>query len=52
VVAKVDDATLTFENSDPLQLALFDAEVLEQPPPLAEEDRDEVDLASWTVRAG
>ena len=35
-VAKVGDATLTFENSDPLQLALFGAEVLEQPPPVAE----------------
>jgi hypothetical protein len=43
-VAKVGDAALTFENSDPLQVALFDAEVLEQPPPVAEEDRDQVDL--------
>src|SRR2546428_701137 len=43
-VAKVGDATLAFANSDPLQLALFDAEVLEQPPPVAEQDRDQVDL--------
>jgi hypothetical protein len=43
-VAKVGDATLSFENSDPLQLALFDAEVLEQPPPIAVQDRDQVDL--------
>lgn len=28
-VAEVDDATLTFEYSDPLQLALVGAEVLE-----------------------
>ena len=34
-VTKVGDATLSFENPDPLQLALFDAEVLEQPPPIA-----------------
>ena len=43
-VAKVRDATLSFENSDALQLPLFDAEVLEQPPPIAEQDRDQVDL--------
>jgi uncharacterized glyoxalase superfamily protein PhnB len=40
----VGDAALTFENSDPLQLARFDAEVLEQPPPIAQQDRDQVDL--------
>jgi hypothetical protein len=32
----VGDATLTFKNSDPLQLTLFDAEVLKQPPPIAQ----------------
>jgi hypothetical protein len=40
----VGDAALTFENSDPLLLARFDAEVLEQPPPIALQDRDQVDL--------
>ena len=40
----MDDATLTLENPDPLQLALLDAKVLEQPAPLAEQDRDQVDL--------
>jgi hypothetical protein len=35
-VAKVGDATLTFENSDPLQFALFGAEVLKQPPPITQ----------------
>src|SRR3989442_10693522 len=38
-VAKVGDATPAFPNSDPLQLALFHAEELEQPPPAAEDDR-------------
>jgi hypothetical protein len=43
-VVKVGDATITFENYGPLELALFDAEVLEQPSPLTAEDRDQVDL--------
>ncbi len=42
--AQVGDATLSFENSDPLQLTLFDAEMLEQPPPIAHQDRDQMDL--------
>jgi hypothetical protein len=40
----VDDATLAFEDPDPLQLALLGAEALEQPPPLAEQQLDQVDL--------
>ncbi len=43
-VAKVGHATFSLENSDLLQLALFGAEVLEQRPPFAEQDRDQVDL--------
>ena len=43
-IAKVGHAGFSFENSDPLQLPLFDAEVLEQPPPIAHQDRDQVDL--------
>jgi hypothetical protein len=40
----VNDASFSFENSDPLQLALIFAEVLKQPPPMAQQDRDQVDL--------
>jgi hypothetical protein len=36
----VGDATLTFENSDPLRFALFGVEVLKQPPPIAQQHRD------------
>lgn len=43
-VAKVGDAAFSFENSDALQFALFDAEVLEQAAALAEQDGDQVDL--------
>jgi hypothetical protein len=43
-VAKVGDATLAFANADPLQPALFDAEVLEQPPAVTQQDRDQVNL--------
>jgi hypothetical protein len=43
-VVQVDDVTLAFENSGPLQFAVFDAEVLDQAPPIAEQHRDQVDL--------
>jgi hypothetical protein len=39
-VAKVDNATLSFENPDPLQFALLDAEVLKQTPPVTQQDWD------------
>lgn len=42
-VAKVSHATVSFENSEPLQLALVDADVLKQPP-TAQQDRNQVDL--------
>lgn len=40
----VVDATVSFENSDPLQLALLDAEVFKQASSIAEQDRHQVDL--------
>src|SRR5438045_1456655 len=43
-IAKVDDAIVTFENSDPFQFALFDAEMLKQPPPIAHQNGDQVNL--------
>ena len=44
-VAEVGDAALA-RDPDPLQLALLDAEVLEQPPPVAHQDRHEADSIS------
>jgi len=41
---KVGDATLTFKDSDPLQLPMFNAEGARTTAALAEEDRDQVDL--------
>lgn len=43
-IAQVSDSGLTFENPDPLQLALLDAEMLEQTASFAEQDGDQVDL--------
>src|SRR5688572_2931159 len=42
--AQVGDASFSFEDSDALQLALLDAEVLEQTAAVAEQHGDEVDL--------
>jgi hypothetical protein len=43
-VVQVRDAALPFEHPDPVQLALSEPEVLEQPAPLTQQYRDEVDL--------
>jgi hypothetical protein len=40
----VRDASLSFEDPDALQLDVLGSEVVEEPAPLAEEYRDEMDL--------